>query len=62
MFPERFTWGAASSAYQIEGAANSEGRGPSVWDAFCRVQGAVHKQSNGDVACNHYNRMSEDIG
>lgn len=61
MFPEGFTWGAASSAYQIEGAANSDGRGPSVWDAFCRVQGAVHKQSNGDVACNHYNRMSEDV-
>ena len=61
MFPENFTWGAASSAYQIEGAADVDGRGPSVWDMFCRVPGAVHRQSNGDVACSHYQRMYEDV-
>jgi beta-glucosidase len=61
MFPTRFTWGAASSAYQIEGAANVDGRGPSVWDEFCRRPGAVHGGSSGEVACDHYNRFADDV-
>ncbi|MBU6413871.1 MAG: beta-glucosidase [Planctomycetes bacterium] len=61
MFPEGFKWGAASSAYQIEGAARTDGRGESVWDAFCQVPGKVHRGSNGDVACDHYHRMYEDV-
>lgn len=60
-FPADFTWGVATSSYQIEGAANEDGRTPSIWDTFCRVPGAVHEAHNGDVACDHYHRMPEDV-
>lgn len=60
-FKEGFVWGAATAAYQIEGAAKTDGRGESVWDAFCRVQGAVKGGDTGDVACDHYHRFREDI-
>jgi beta-glucosidase len=50
-FPADFTWGFAASAYQIEGAAAEDGRGPSIWDTFARVPGAVVNGDNGDVAC-----------
>jgi beta-glucosidase len=59
-FPAGFTWGAASSSYQIEGAATADGKGPSIWDSFCRHPGAVHQGDTGDVACDHYHRMPED--
>lgn len=62
MFPETFKWGAASSAYQIEGAAAVDGRGPSVWDEFCKKPGAVHLNQSGETACDHYHRFREDIG
>jgi beta-glucosidase len=61
VFPESFTWGAATAAYQIEGAAAEDGRGPSVWDAFARKPGAVFDGHTGDVACDHYHRWREDV-
>ncbi len=61
-FPKDFAWGAATAAYQIEGAANEDGRGPSVWDMFCRKPGAVWNGYTGDVACDHYHRYQEDVG
>jgi beta-glucosidase len=60
-FPRDFVWGAATSAYQIEGAATEEGRGPSVWDVFCKKPGAVFEGHTGDVACDHYRFYKEDI-
>src|SRR5688572_17201128 len=60
-FPEAFEWGVATSAYQIEGAADVDGRGPSVWDAFCKKPGAVFEGHTGDVACDHYHRYQEDV-
>jgi beta-glucosidase len=59
-FPKAFSWGFATSAYQIEGAAVEDGRGPSVWDTFSRVPGAISDGSNGDVACDHYHRFRDD--
>lgn len=59
--PDGFVLGAAASAYQIEGAAFDDGRTASIWDAFCRVPGAVVAGENGDVACDHYHRMPEDV-
>jgi beta-glucosidase len=55
-------WGAAAAAYQIEGAADEGGRGPSVWDEFCRTPGKVWSGQTGAVACDHYRRYREDIG
>ena len=60
-FPENFTWGAATSSYQIEGAHNLDGKGPSIWDAFCAIPGKVHKGQTGNIACDHYHRMEEDV-
>lgn len=60
-FPEHFVWGAAAASYQIEGAAYAEGKGPSVWDMFCRKPGKVWNGQNGDVACDHYHRYAEDV-
>jgi beta-glucosidase len=59
-FPAGFQWGFAASAYQIEGAATEDGRGPSVWDTFSRVPGAIADGQTGDVACDHYHRFRED--
>ncbi|MFH9619344.1 GH1 family beta-glucosidase [Streptomyces pratensis] len=59
--PADFRWGVATSSYQIEGAASEDGRTPSIWDTFCRVPGAVHNAEHGDVACDHYHRMPEDV-
>ena len=60
-FPPGFLWGAATSAYQIEGAVAAGGRGPSIWDTFCRVPGAVIGGGTGDVACDHYRRYADDV-
>jgi beta-glucosidase len=57
----RFLWGAATSAYQIEGAAGEDGRGPSIWDTFCRIPGAIADGSSGDIACDHYHRSESDL-
>jgi beta-glucosidase len=60
-FPADFTWGFAASAYQIEGAAAEDGRGPSIWDTFARQPGAIADGSTGDVACDHYHRYADDV-
>jgi beta-galactosidase len=60
-FPEGFVWGAATSSYQIEGGWNADGKGPSVWDAFTLIPGMVADASTGQVACDHYGRMEEDV-
>ena len=60
-FPKDFRWGSATAAYQIEGAAQEDGRTPSVWDTFCRRPGAVAMDHTGDVACDHYHRYKEDV-
>ena len=59
-FPEGFVWGAATASYQIEGAVQEDGRGDSVWDAFCRTPGKVANGASGAVACDHYHRYAED--
>src|SRR6516164_1159818 len=59
-FPAGFTWGAATAAYQIEGATEADGRGPSVWDTFSRTPGKVRGGDTGDVACDSYRRYPED--
>src|SRR3954454_3253246 len=59
--PRAMRFGAATSAYQIEGAVAADGRGPSVWDVFCRVPGAIARGETGDVACDHYRRWREDV-
>jgi beta-glucosidase len=60
-FPEGFLWGAATAAYQIEGAAHDGGRGLSVWDTFSHTEGKVAKGHTGDVACDHYSRLESDV-
>ncbi|GAA2193480.1 GH1 family beta-glucosidase [Micromonospora lupini] len=60
-FPRDFGWGAATSAYQIEGAAKEDGRGESVWDTFSRVPGRTRNGDTGDVAADHYHRYAEDL-
>lgn len=60
-FSDDFVWGVATSSYQIEGAAFDDGRGPSIWDAFCKIPGKVVNGENGDVACDHYHRLEEDL-
>jgi beta-glucosidase len=61
VFPPQFQWGAATSAQQIEGAAREDGRGLSIWDAFCAEPGRIKDGSNVDVACDHYHRYPEDV-
>ena len=60
-FPKHFLWGAASAAYQIEGAFDAEGKGPSVWDEFTKIEGKTYEGTNGDVAIDHYHRYKEDV-
>ena len=60
-FPEDFVWGAATSSYQIEGATHEGGRGVSIWDTYCTEKGKIIDGSNGDVACDHYHRIEEDV-
>lgn len=60
-FPPDFLWGAPTAAYQVEGAARTDGRGPSVWDTFCRRPGAIAEGHTGDRATDHYHRRREDV-
>jgi beta-glucosidase len=60
-FPDGFRWGAATAAYQIEGAVTEDGRGPSIWDTFSHTPGRTLGGDTGDVACDHYHRYREDV-
>jgi beta-glucosidase len=60
-FPADFIWGTATAAYQIEGAANEGGRGPSIWDTFSHTPGLSHNGDTGDIACDHYHRWEADL-
>ncbi|MFB7273075.1 glycoside hydrolase family 1 protein [Streptomyces sp. NPDC056244] len=60
-FPSGFLWGAATAAYQIEGAAQEDGRTPSIWDVYSRTPGRVRNGDTGDIATDHYHRWPEDI-
>ncbi len=61
LFPPDFLWGAATSAYQIEGATHEDGRAPSVWDYFAATPGATYQGQTGEIAADHYHRMAEDV-
>jgi beta-glucosidase len=60
-FPDNFLWGTATAAYQVEGAANEGGRGASIWDTFSHTPGKVYRGDTGDIACDHYHRLEEDL-
>ena len=60
-FPDHFLFGAATAAFQIEGAAREDGKGLSIWDVFCTRQGKIEGGHTGDVACDHYHRWREDV-
>ena len=60
-FCDNFQWGAATSSYQIEGAAYEDGKGLNIWDVFCQEEGRIFGGHTGDVACDHYHRFREDV-
>ncbi|CCF20536.1 Beta-glucosidase [Pseudorhizobium banfieldiae] len=60
-FPGDFTFGVATASFQIEGATKEDGRKPSIWDAFSNMPGRVYGRHNGDVACDHYHQLDEDL-
>jgi len=60
-FPKGFLWGAATAAYQVEGAWNEDGKGPSIWDEFSHTPDHIKNGDNGDVACDSYHRYKDDI-
>ena len=60
-FSDNFVWGAATAAYQIEGAASADGKGKSIWDVFSHTEGKISDNSNGDISCDHYHKFKEDV-
>ncbi len=60
-FPDRFLWGAATSAYQVEGSPLADGAGPSIWHRFAHTPGRTWRGQTGDVACDSYRRWPEDL-
>ncbi|KAM6934821.1 lactase/phlorizin hydrolase-like [Xenentodon cancila] len=60
-FSQDFSWGVSSSAYQIEGGWNADGKGPSIWDEFTQKPGNIPNNANGNIACDSYNRLDEDF-
>jgi len=60
-FPKSFVWGTATSAYQIEGGYNADGKGPSIWDAFCTIPDRIKNQESGNTAIDHYGHFKEDV-
>jgi hypothetical protein len=59
--PKGFAWGVATAAFQIEGSTTVDGRGPSMWDDFCKLPGAVYNNETGDVADDFYNKYKADV-
>jgi beta-glucosidase len=60
-FPKDFIWGAATASYQIEGAAFEDGRTESIWDRFSHTPGKIHNNDSGDITCDHYHRVEQDV-
>ncbi|XP_061468687.1 lactase/phlorizin hydrolase [Rhineura floridana] len=60
-FPEDFLWGVSTSAYQIEGGWDADGKGPSIWDNFSHIPGNINNNDTGDIACDSYNKVDEDL-
>jgi len=60
-FPPGFLWGASTSAYQVECAVHTDGRGQSIWDTYSHTPGTIHGGDTGDIACDSYNRVDEDV-
>ena len=60
-FPEDFMWGTSTSAYQIEGGWDADGKGPSIWDMFTQAGGNSHMNQTGDIACDSYHKTDEDV-
>lgn len=60
-FPENFVWGVSTSAYQIEGSLDKDGRGPSIWDVMAATPGKIYQGDDASIACDSYNRYEEDI-
>ena len=60
-FPDHFVWGAATAAYQVEGAAFEDDKGESIWDRFSHVPGNTERNETGDIACDQYHRYPDDI-
>ena len=60
-FREDFVWGAATSAYQVEGATKEDGKGEHIWDVYTKEPGHVFENQSGDVACDHYHHVEEDV-
>ena len=56
-----FLWGSASAAYQVEGGWDQDGKGKSIWDIYTKKEGTTYKNTNGDIAVDHYNRYKEDV-
>jgi beta-glucosidase len=61
LLPDDFLWGAGTSAYQVEGAVDEDGRGPSIWDTFSSIPGKIRDGSSGEVVCDFYHRHAEDV-
>lgn len=60
-FPDKFLWGCATAAYQVEGSSMADGAGASIWDRFSKIPGKIHNGDTGDIACDHYNRYRSDV-
>ena len=60
-FSENFVWGAATSAYQIEGAAKEDGKGLHIWDVYAEEPGHIYEGHHGNMACDHYRRFRGDV-
>src|ERR1700681_5058660 len=60
-FPEGFSWGVATSAFQIEGAVREDGRGASIWDTYTHTPGKIRNGDNADIANDHYHRYRDDV-